>query len=81
LDHRPIGDYTGHTTQGIDFANNLSFGDTPHGWVAGHLGNGVHVHCHEENFGPHGGSCGSCFATSVTGPNYYNVILIKHNGI
>ena len=43
LDADGVGDLPHDAAQGIDFADQVSLGDTADGWVAGHLGNEIDV--------------------------------------
>jgi hypothetical protein len=78
LDHGFVGDNAGVSTHGIDLTNKLSFGDTTHGGVAGHLCNGSHVHGHEQNAASHIGGGGGGFASGMPGTHHNHIIFWKH---
>ena len=63
-----IGHEAHLSSQRIDLAHYLSFGNSAHGGVAAHLSNLVHVHSDEARFSAHVGGCRSgltaCVSTS-----------------
>ena len=78
LNGSAVGNFSGVTSQGVDFAHYLSLGNTAYGRVARHLRNLVHVHGHQARFGTQfcAGSCG--LATGMPGTYDYNVVVEFH---
>ena len=78
LDHALIGNNSGIAAQGINFPYNLSFGDTTHGRITAHLGNGLHIHGHQEDFGTQICRSSCCFTAGMAGTNNNNIVFRKH---
>ena len=76
-----VSDDAHHTAQGVNLTHNLPLCDAPHGRVATHLGNLVHVHSHQERPCPQpcGGMCG--LTPGVAGTHHYYVEIKSHSQI
>src|SRR5690606_22189495 len=56
----------------------LAFGDSTHGGIATHLGDGLHVHGDEQDFRSKIGCPCCCFTTCMAGTYYYYIVFGKH---
>src|SRR6201991_948052 len=79
LDHAFIRYYSGITAHCVDLTDDLTFSYPPHGRVAAHLSDGLHVHGYKENLGSEICGCGCSFTTGMAGTYYDNIILRKHD--
>src|SRR5690554_4965381 len=78
LDHGMIGYDAAITIHCVDFTDDLSFGNSAHGRVAGHLCDGVHIHSDQHNPGSHIGRCHCGFTSRMPTSYYDDVIFWKH---
>ena len=69
LDGGGISHQTHLSAKGIDLSYNLPLGDASDGRVARHLGNLIHVHCHQTSLGTHIGTGTSCLTACMTSSN------------
>lgn len=66
--------YLAHdATQGVDFADQMAFGDAADGGVAGHLRDEIDVECIESGLEAHAGGGHGRFASGVAGADNYHV--------
>ena len=70
LDPNRVRDLAHDAAEGIDFANQMAFGNSAYGGVAGHLCNEVYVQRVEGGLEAHAGSGHGGFASGVTSANY-----------
>jgi hypothetical protein len=68
----------GVPSQGIDFPNDLPLGHSPHGGIAAHLGNGIHIHGGQQYAGSHVGCGYRSFTSGMAGTNYYDIVFWEH---
>jgi len=73
LDANRVRDLAHDAAEGIDFANQMSLGNSAYGGIAGHLRNEVYVQRVEGGLQAHAGRSHGCFASGVTGANHDNV--------
>ncbi len=77
LDADGVGDFAHDAAQGINFANQMSLGDSADGGVAGHLGDEIDVEGIEGGFQAHAGGGHGGLAAGVSGANDYYVELFS----
>ncbi len=75
LDTYGVRDFSHDATQGVDFANQVSFGDSAHGGVAGHLRDQVDVEGVERGLQAHAGGGHRGFASGVARAHHHDVEL------
>ena len=75
LDADGVGDLAHDAAKGVDFADEVSFGDTADGRVAGHLGDQVDVEGVEGGSKSHARRGHGSFASGVTGAHDNNIEL------
>ena len=78
LDADGVGDFAHDAAEGIDFADEVTFGDTADGGVAGHLRDEVEVHGDHGGAETHAGGGTGGFASGVTGSDDHDVVLLGH---
>ena len=81
LDHGPVRDDSGIPAQRIHLTYDLTFGDPAHSRIAGHLGNGLHVHGYQQDFRSHIGSSNRRFTASMACAYYDYIIFDKHDRV
>jgi hypothetical protein len=60
----------------------LAFRNAAHRWVATHLANLIHVHGNEQDLTAQFGCSGCGFIASMTGADYYDIVIWIHvNGL
>ena len=71
-------DHTTHfAAERIDFADNLSLGDSPDGRIAAHLCDGVAIHRQQCRFRPEPRRCEGGFGPRMTGTNHDHIEIIN----
>jgi hypothetical protein len=75
LDADGIGDLAHDAAEGVDFANEMAFGDAPDSGVAAHLGDEVEVHGNDGSPKTHTRCGHGGLASGVTGAHNDNVVL------
>ena len=78
LDGCGIRHQTHLSTQGVYLADNLSFRNTAHGWVARHLCYLVHVHGDQTGLCSHVGCSTGCLAAGMATTDYQYVVVQNH---
>ena len=79
LDGRAVGDDAAPAAEGVDFAHNLPLGHATHGWVAGHLADGIEHLGDEQHTTPQLGSCSRSLSAGMsTAHNHYIERLKLH---
>src|SRR5208282_1865642 len=68
-----VCDLAHDAAQGVDFADEVAFGDSADGGVAGHLRDQVDVEREEGGLEAHAGGGHGSFASGVAGADYYYV--------
>jgi hypothetical protein len=76
LDTGPIDGFSHQTTQGLDLADDLAFGDTTDGGIATHLPDGIEVARQQGNARADSSSRGGSFGTGMSGTNNQDVIFV-----
>jgi len=80
LNHGLVCDDARIAAESIYLTDNLPFGNTTHGRVAGHLANGIDIHGNEERCGTHIGGGGSSLGTGMSGTNNNDIIRGRKHG-
>jgi hypothetical protein len=75
LDAYGVGDFAHDSAEGVDFADEMAFGDTSDSGVAGHLRDEVEVEREERGAEAHAGGGHSGFAASMAGAYDDYVVL------
>lgn len=75
LDADGIRDLAHDAAEGVDFPDQVTFGDATNGRIAGHLGDEIEVECKQRCTQPHASRGGGGFAAGVASSYDYNVIL------
>jgi len=70
LDTYRVRDLSHDAAEGIDFADQVSFGDTTHGGVAGHLGDQVGIQSKQGGLETHAGGRHGGFAAGMAGSDH-----------
>lgn len=70
LDAYRIGDLAHDAAEGVDFADEVTFGDSTDGRVAGHLRDEIDVEGEEGSFKAHAGGGHGGLASGVAGADY-----------
>jgi hypothetical protein len=70
LDAAAVGDFAHDAAEGVDFADEMTFGYAADGGVAGHLCDEVEVEGEESGAEAHARGGGGGFATSMAGTDY-----------
>ena len=78
LNGSAVGDYTHSSSESINLAYYLSFGDTTDGRVARHLCNLVHVHGDETCLGTEACRSACCLTASMSASDDYNIVEKFH---
>ena len=73
LDSDGVGDLAHDAAQGVDFANQVAFGDPSDGGVTGHLRDQVDVECEERGLQAHAGGGHRGLASGVASADYYYI--------
>ena len=79
LDAGFIGCQSHLSSQGVDFPDQMAFGWSPHGRIAGHQGNIVHGQGGQQGLLPHPCRCQSRFASGMAGSHHYHIIMIHYD--
>ena len=74
LDAGGVGVEAHETTEGVDFPDDVSFGESADGGVAGHLGDGVEILGEEGDGAAHASGGGGGFNAGVTGTDDDDVV-------
>jgi hypothetical protein len=75
-----IDDAPHDSTESVDFSNQMSFRNSPDGWVAGHLSNEIQIERYKTRIGAETSSGRGGFASSVARSNYdYIKCFIKRH--
>jgi hypothetical protein len=72
-----VSDLAHDAAQGVDFANQVSLGDTANGWIAGHLRDEVDVQCVERGVQPHARGRPGGFTARVPCTDYDYIELFR----
>ena len=75
LDANRVRDLAHDAAEGIDFANQMAFGNSAYGGVAGHLRDQIYVQRVEGSLQAHAGRGHGGLASGMTGANHDNVEL------
>ncbi len=80
VDAGGVDGFSHFSAEGVDFADDLSFGDSADGWVAAHRADHIDIHGEHGGFGAQagGGECG--FDTSVAAADNENVEIVVLHG-
>ena len=78
LDADRIGDFGHDAAEGVDFADEVTFGDASDGGVAGHLRDEVQVHGDHGGAESHAGAGSRGFATGVAGADDHDLVAFGH---
>ena len=84
LDSRGVGILRHKTAEGIDLAYHVPLGQTPNGWVAGHLANGVEILGHHTNRRTYSGRSECRFNAAVACTDDQHVVvfgILKHDEV
>ena len=73
LDADGVGDAAHDAAEGVDFADEMAFGYSADGGVAGHLGDELALEGEDGGAEAHAGGGGCGFAAGVAGAYYYYV--------
>ena len=69
---------TGVSAEGINLPDDLSFGDSADGRVAGHLGKARQIHRNQQNGRTHIGRCHRRFTAGMAATNHNDVVPFLH---
>ena len=75
LDADGVGDLAHDAAEGVDFADQVAFGDAADGRIAGHLGDQVEVHGDDRGLEPHARGGHGGFAAGVARADDGDVVL------
>src|SRR2546422_4047224 len=64
------------TTERVNLTDQMTFGQSTDGWIAGHLADRIGIDGQQQRLAPHPGGCQSCFNPSVPRSNHDNVVLL-----
>ena len=70
LDANRVRDLAHDAAEGVDFANQMAFGNSTYSGVAGHLRDQVYVQRVEGGLQAHAGRGHGCFASGMTSANH-----------
>jgi hypothetical protein len=73
LDSDGVGDLTHDSAKGVDFADQVAFGDSSDGGIARHLRDEIDVEREERGLETHAGCGHGSLASGVAGADYYYV--------
>jgi len=77
VDGRAVG-YSGHfAAESVNFADEVSLGQSSDGRVAGHLRYGIEVNGEEEGGHPHSGGGEGCFARGMAAADNDDIVLFR----
>lgn len=76
LDSRGVDRFAHQAAQGVDFADDLTFGDSTDGWVAGHLPDRVQIRRQESRFGAQASCSGGGFGSRMTGSDNDDIVVV-----
>jgi len=93
LDSDGVGDFAHDAAEGVDFADQMAFGDASDGRVAGHLRDEINVQSVERGLEAHAGAGNGGFASGVSGADddhvemfgelhevlFYRVVWVGHS--
>jgi hypothetical protein len=78
---RAVNDASHDTAEGINFTDNVPFGNTPDSRIARHLPDQVEIQCDQRGLRAHTRCGRGGFATCMTSPNnnYVEALIKTHN--
>ena len=75
LDADGVGDFAHDAAEGVDFADQVSLGDSSDRRIARHLGDEIDVQGEERGLQAHAGGGHGGFASGMSGADYHHVEL------